>query len=70
MRFFYDKFQILFQTADIGLLLSNIVPEVCRFVMFNRKSAQLVQEIAELEILRLMSFFLLKMLHPYKEEFI
>ena len=24
MRFFYDNFQNLFQTADIGLLLANI----------------------------------------------
>ena len=29
MRFFDDNFQILFQTANIGLLLANIVPKVC-----------------------------------------
>ena len=29
--FFFDNYQILFQTADIGLLLANIVPEVCLF---------------------------------------
>ena len=57
MRFFYDKFQVLFQTADIGLLLANIVPEVCLFVILHRKSAQLVQEIVKSEILILMHFF-------------
>ena len=38
MRFFYDNFQNLFQTADIGLLLANIVPEDCLFVIIMRKS--------------------------------
>ena len=57
MRFFYVNFQILFQTADISLLLSNIVPEVCLFVILYRKSVQLVQEIVKSEILRLMCFF-------------
>ena len=33
MRFFYDNFQILFQTANISLLLSNIVPKVCLLVI-------------------------------------
>ena len=33
MRFFYVNFQILFQTADIGLLIANIVPEVCLLVI-------------------------------------
>ena len=33
MRFFYVNFQILFQTVDIGLLLANIVPEVCLLVI-------------------------------------
>ena len=55
MRFLY--FQILFQTADIVLLLSNIVPKVCLLVILHRESAQLVQEIVKLEILMLMSFF-------------
>ena len=44
MRFFYVNFQILFQTADIGLLLANIVPEVCLFIILHRESAQLAQE--------------------------
>ena len=57
MRFFFDNYQILFQTADIGLLLANIVPEVCLFVILHRKSAQLVQEIVKSEILILMQFF-------------
>ena len=55
MRFLY--FQILFQIADMGLLLLNIMPKVCLFVILHRESAQLVQEIVKLEILRLMSFF-------------
>lgn len=38
--FFYDNFQILFKTADIGLLLSSIVPKVCLLVISQRKSAQ------------------------------
>ena len=54
MRFFYVNFQILFQTADISLLLSNIAPEVCLFVILHRENAQLVQEIIESEILSLM----------------
>ena len=33
MRFFYVNFQILFQTVDIDLLLSNILPRVYRFVI-------------------------------------
>ena len=54
MRFLRDNFQILFQTADISLLLSNIAPEVCLFVILHRENAQLVQEIIESEILSLM----------------
>ena len=57
MRFFYVNFQILFQTADIGLLLANIVPEVCLFTILRRKSAQLVLEIVESEIMSLIAFF-------------
>ena len=57
MRFLCDNFQILFQTADISLLLSNIVPKVCLLVISHRKSAQIVQEIVELEILILMQVF-------------
>jgi len=57
MRFFYDKFQMLFQTADMSLLLWNIVPKVCHFKVLHRKSAQMNQEIAELEILMQMNFF-------------
>ena len=40
---FFGNYQILFQTADIGLLFANIVPEVCLFVILHRKSARLVQ---------------------------
>ena len=51
MRFLRDNFQILFQTADISLLLSNIMPKVCLLVISHRKSVQLVQEIVKSEIL-------------------
>ena len=37
MRFFYDNFQILFQTAGIDLLLSNIVPRVYLYVSYIEK---------------------------------
>lgn len=57
MRFFYDNFQILFHTADIGLLLSNIMSNVCLFVILHRESAQQVQEIVKLENLRLKHLF-------------
>ena len=30
--FFCDNFQILFRTADIDLILANIVPEVCLLI--------------------------------------
>ena len=33
MRFFYDNFQNLFQTGDIGLFLASIVSKVCIFVI-------------------------------------
>ncbi|MGN0245378.1 MAG: hypothetical protein ACI4DK_05385 [Lachnospiraceae bacterium] len=46
-----DNFQILFQTADISLLLSNIIPKVCLLVISHGKSAQLVQKIVKSEIL-------------------
>ena len=39
MRFFYVNFQILFQTVDISLLLSNIVLRVCLLVISQRESA-------------------------------
>ena len=51
MRFLRDNFQILFQTADISLLLSNIMPKVCLLVISHGKSVQLVQEIVKSEIL-------------------
>ena len=57
MRFFYDNFQNLFQTADIGLLLANIVPEVCLFIILHRESAQLPQENIKSEILIQMQVF-------------
>ena len=57
MRFFYDNFQNLFQTADIGLLLANIVPEVCLFIILHRESAQLAQENIKSEILIQMQVF-------------
>ena len=57
MRFFYVNFQILFQTADIGLLLVNIVPEVCLFIILHRESAQLPQENIKSEILIQMQVF-------------
>ena len=57
MRFFYVNFQILFQTADISLLLSNIMPKVCLLVISHGKSAQLVQENIKSEILIQMQFF-------------
>ena len=50
MRFFYDNFQNLFQTADIGLLFANIVPEACLFVILRRKSARLVQELILIKV--------------------
>lgn len=55
--FFYDNFQNLFQTADIGLLLANIVPEVCLFIILHRESAQLAQENIKSEILIQMQVF-------------
>ena len=57
MRFFYDNFQNLFQNADIGLLLANIVPEVCLFIILHRESAQLAQENIKSEILIQMQVF-------------
>ena len=57
MRFFYVNFQILFQTADISLLLSNIVPRVCLLVISQRESAHLAQENIKSEILIQMQFF-------------
>ena len=57
MRFFYVNFQILFQTADISLLLSNIVPRVCLLVISQRGSAHLAQENIKSEILIQMQFF-------------
>ena len=50
MRFFYDNFQILFQTADISLLLSNIVLRVCLLVISQRESAYGTLNEAELEV--------------------
>ena len=57
MRFFYVNFQILFQTADISLLLSNIVPRVRLLVISQRESAHLAQENIKSEILIQMQFF-------------
>lgn len=57
MRFFYVNFQILFQTADISLLLSNIVPRVYLLVISQRESAHLAQENIKSEILIQMQFF-------------
>lgn len=57
MRFFYVNFQILFQTADISLLLSNIVPRVSLLVISQRESAHLAQENIKSEILIQMQFF-------------
>ena len=57
MCFFYVNFQILFQTADISLLLSNIVPRVCLLVISQRESAYLAQENIKSEILIQMQFF-------------
>ena len=54
----FDNSPILFQTADISLLLSNIVTKVCLFIISRRESAQLTQEIIESERLILMQFFL------------
>lgn len=54
---FFGNYQILFQTADIGLLLSNIMSNVCLFVILHRESAQQVQEIVELENLGLKHLF-------------
>ena len=50
MRFFYVNFQILFQTADISLLLSNIVLRVCLLVISQRESAHGTLNEAELEV--------------------
>ena len=50
-------FQNFFQMADLGLLLSNIMPEVHLLVILHGKSAQLVQENVKSEILILMQFF-------------
>ena len=47
---FFGNYQILFQTADIGLLFANIVPEVCLFVILHRKSARLVQELILIKV--------------------
>lgn len=41
----------------MNLLSSNIVPKVCHFKVLHRKSTQMLQEIAELEILMQMNFF-------------
>lgn len=41
----------------MNLLSSNIVPKVCLFDISHEKSAQMVQEIVELEILILMQVF-------------
>ena len=70
MRFFYDKFQVLFQTADIGLLLASIMPRVCLFVILHRKKFSAGSRNCQVRILETDVFFLLKMLHPYKEEFV
>ncbi len=50
MRFFYVNFRILFQTADISLLLSNIVLRVCLLVISQRESAYGTLNEAELEV--------------------
>ncbi len=49
---FFGNYQILFQTADIGLPFANIVPEVCLFVILHRKSARLVQELILIKVRR------------------
>ena len=40
---FFGNYQILFQTADIGLLFANIVPEVCLFVILHRTQGEQVE---------------------------
>ena len=70
MRFFYDKFQILFQTTDVGLLLASIMSRVCLFVILHRKKCSAGSRNRQVRNLDSDVIFLLKMLHPYKEEFV